>query len=329
MNPRVAVFAPNPLLGITIERRGDCDDVHLHPAGQGVWLARMAGELGATPVLCGFRGGETGTLLEPLLDALPGELRLVHTATASGCYVVDRRAGEREPVAQALSEPVSRHELDELFAATVSVALGSSVLAVCNSYPADTIPLATYGDLVADVRSGGVPVIVDLSTPRLDSALAGKPDLVKLNDWELAQYVRGPIGEPRELRAAVDRLRAAGAAAVLVTRAGEPAFFLGDSGALEIAPPRFTRGTREGCGDSMMGGIAAALALGKDLREALVQGTAAGAANFLRHGLGTGSRASIAELESSVRIRPVDQNGRSTGSPETIAEGPVRAIQSR
>ena len=31
----VAVFAPNPLLGITIEARGSAgDDIHLHPGGQ-------------------------------------------------------------------------------------------------------------------------------------------------------------------------------------------------------------------------------------------------------------------------------------------------------
>ena len=51
--------------------------MHLHPAGQGVWVARMAGELGADPVLCGFIGGETGKVLQPLLDELPGSRRLV------------------------------------------------------------------------------------------------------------------------------------------------------------------------------------------------------------------------------------------------------------
>ena len=33
---RVTVFGPHPLLTVTIERRGDEDDVHLHAGGQGV-----------------------------------------------------------------------------------------------------------------------------------------------------------------------------------------------------------------------------------------------------------------------------------------------------
>ena len=82
-DPRVTVFGPHPILGITIERRGeDEDDIHLHAGGQGVWVARMAGEIGAYPILCGFAGGETGELLRPLLDELPGEMRLVETAAA-------------------------------------------------------------------------------------------------------------------------------------------------------------------------------------------------------------------------------------------------------
>lgn len=318
MRPRVTVFAPNPLLGITIERRGDRDDIHLHPAGQGVWLTRMAAELGAEPALCGFLGGETGTMLEPLLAGLPGERRLVATESASGCYVVDRRSGERIAVAQATSEPVSRHELDDLFAATVTTALDGAVLAVCNPYPADTIPLDVYGRLVADVRAGGIPALVDLSSPRLESALMGRPELVKLNDWELAEFVSGPVAEPRDLRAAAERLRAGGAGTVVVTRGGEPAFVLDADGAWELVPPRFEHGTREGCGDTMMGAVAAALATGRDLRSALRLGAAAGAVNFLRHGLGTGSRASVYELEPRVRLAPLgDGVGR---SPRAVAQ---------
>jgi 1-phosphofructokinase len=300
--PRVAIFGPNPMLTVTIEARGDGDDIHVHAGGQGVWVARMAGELGAWPVLCGMAGGETGATLRALLEGLPGERRLVDTAARTGSYVVDRRTGERRVVGSALADPPSRHEIDDLVSVTCAAALGSEVLVVCNPYPGEILPLEVYGNLVSDVRSGGTAVLVDLSTPRLDSALEGGPDLVKLNDWELAEYVYGPVSEPGQMRAAAERLRAAGAKAVLVTRAGAPAFYLDDDGPLEVVPPRFERGSREGCGDSMMGGIAAAWAQGRGVRDAVVLGAAAGAANFLRHGLGSGSRQVVQELVPRVRV---------------------------
>ena len=81
----------------------------------------MAGELGADPVLCGFIGGETGKVLQPLLDELPGSRRLVRTAAWSGSYVMDRRSGERDPIAFAWSAAPTRHEIDDLVSLTVDV----------------------------------------------------------------------------------------------------------------------------------------------------------------------------------------------------------------
>jgi 1-phosphofructokinase len=302
--PRVAIFGPHPMLSVTLEARGEGrDDIHLHAAGQGVWVTRMAAELGAHPILCGLIGGETGTVLRGLLERLPGERRLAASDTSSGCYVMDRRGGMRDLVASRLSEPPSRHELDDLFSITCAAALESSVLVVCNPYPAETLPLNVYGDLVSDARSNGVPVIVDLSSPRLDHALEGGPDLVKLNDWELAQFVVGPVDTPEQRAAAVARLRERGASDVLLTRGGQSAFVYRGDDVLELIPPHFERGHREGCGDSMTGALAAAWARGLDADDSLVLAAAAGAANFLRQGLGSGARPIVEELVERVELR--------------------------
>jgi 1-phosphofructokinase len=303
--PRVAIFAPDPLLSVTIEARGDADELHLHPAGQGVWVARMAAELGAMPVLCSLVGGETGATLLPLLDALPGAGRITHTAGSSGSYVVDRRGGERRVVATALRPAPQRHEIDDLVAETVATALGSTLLVMCNPYPAEGLPDEVYETIVADVKAAGIPVLVDLSSPRLDRTLSSRPDLVKLNDWELAGYVRGPVDGPLALEAA-RALQDAGARTVAVTRAEAPILVLpADGEPFEIVPPRLPRGFREGCGDTMMGAIAAAWARGLELHDALVLGAAAGSANFVRHRLGTGRRDAVEELATCVALRSV------------------------
>ncbi len=304
--PRVAIFAPHPLLTVTLEREGpERDKVHFHPGGQGVWVARMAACLGAEPVLCGFRGGESGELLGGLLEDLPGERQLVATSSASGCYVTDRRSGERELLSCALSDPPSRHELDELFSITCAEAIADGWLVVTNPLPAEALPLEIYGDLVADARAGGCRTLVDLSTPRLDSALRGEPDLVKLNDWELAELIGGPVSEPAQLRAAAQRLCDRGAKAVIVTRGELPALVLAGDRAWQLTPPRLTRGFREGCGDAMLGALAATWAGGASFERALAMGAAAGAANFLRHGLGSASREVVERLVDSVVLEPL------------------------
>jgi 1-phosphofructokinase len=312
--PSVAVFAPDPLLSVTVERRGSEDDVHVHAAGQGVWLSRMAAEMGAEPTLCCFLGGETGAMIRPLLAAHPGARRVVETRGSSGCYVVDRRSGERRLIAASHRPAPQRHELDDLISASCAAALSSSVFAVCNPFPPDGFPDDVYETLVGNVRGAGIPVVVDLSSPRLEHALKGGPDLVKINDWELAQFVRGPVDGPRGLEAA-RAVRDAGAGAVAVTRAGAPVLVVpGEGEPYEIVPPRFTHGFREGCGDTMMGATAAGLAQGMSLRQALVLGAAAGAGNFLRHGLGTGTADTVRQLQRQITVRPASP---ATASRET------------
>jgi 1-phosphofructokinase len=304
---RVAVFGPHPMLEITLEllTTEGGDDIHLHPAGQGLWVARMAAELGARTTLCGFIGGEIGMVLRPLLEQLPIELRLVETKDSSGAFLHDRRSGERVPVAQSVSLPPSRHEVDDLFSIACATALDSDVLAMCGPYPGEALPLEIYGSLVADVRANGTPVVVDLSPPRLDSALEGKPDLVKINDWELARYISGPVDGEARMRAAIERLLEAGAGAAIVTRAEEPAMVVRGDEAWELIPPRFVRGKREGCGDSMMGGLAACMAAGLEWEETLRTAAAAGAANFLRNGLGSADREVVENLAREVELRPL------------------------
>jgi 1-phosphofructokinase len=54
-----------------------------------------------------------------------------------------------------------------------------------------------------------------------------------------------------------------------------------------------------------VGALAAGLAQGLAFEDALRLGAAAGATNFLRHGLGTGSRAVVEELVQRVELRPL------------------------
>ena len=86
--------------------------------------------------------------------------------------------------------------------------------------------------------------------------------MVKINDWELAEYISGPVDGPR-LRAAAELLLERGAGAAVITRGGDPRSPSTADGAWELVPPPLDRGFREGCGDSMLGAMAATRASGR------------------------------------------------------------------
>lgn len=134
--PQITVLGPHPLLAVNVEPyAGAADEIHFHAGGQGVWVARMAAALGADPILCGFLGGETGQLLEPLLREIGSDHRLVRTAADTGSFIMDRRGGSFEQVAQAFSTPPTRHEIDALISVSIASALRTGMLVVCNPLP--------------------------------------------------------------------------------------------------------------------------------------------------------------------------------------------------
>jgi 1-phosphofructokinase len=303
--PRVAVFGPSPLLEVSIEpvdADAGTSRIRVLPGGQAVWVSRMAATMGSAVTMCGLYGGEVGDLLTPMLDREPFELRLGATST-TGCFVVDQRGEPAIEVASDWASPPSPTEVDDLLATTLETAADADMLVVCNPMPGQALPLGTYTRLVAAATARGVPVLVDLSTPRLDAALRGGPAVVKLNDWELAELVRAPVDEPSEREMALRRLAEMGARRVVETRGPDTVVAVDEDEVVELTPPVVGYGRAAGCGDAMTGAMAAGLAEGMAWLEAVRMGMAAGAAHY--RGRGESSRSVIEHLAQQVVARPV------------------------
>lgn len=304
------VLAPAPLLTVTVETGGGGDEIHLHPGGQGAWVARLAASLGVEAVLCASFGGESGTVIQALLEQWGIDVRAVSAAGSNGSYLHDRRSGERRPMAEMDAAGRSRHEVDELYGAAFVAGLeadlvvlgGPETAGMARSDVPDVVPLEIYTRLARDLRQNGTAVIADLSGPPLSAALEGGLDLVKVSDEELA--IAGElVDETRPaLFDAVRRLAERGAAAVVVTRADQPTLALLEGRYHEVRGPKVDPIDPRGAGDSVTAGIAAALAQGSSLHDAVRVGTAAGTLNVARRGLASGSRREIERLVPHVEM---------------------------
>ncbi|MFB8385607.1 1-phosphofructokinase family hexose kinase [Microbacterium sp. NPDC055910] len=303
----VTIFAPVPILTVTVEGQSDGPEVHIHAGGQGVWQARMLRRLGVDVTMCCVLSGETGTVLRHLLEDEGISVAAVERSGRGAAYLHDRRDGERTVVAQEDGDPLGRHELDELYGVVLREALGERSRLVILSGPAgeEALPPETYRRLAADLRAGGATVVVDLAGDRLEAALEGGVDVLKVSHEELRDDGLIDEASPHEIMAAMRRLRDTGAATVIVTRAEEPALFLDAGGFLEIRPPQFEIADTHGAGDSLTAGTVAGIARGEAPRDAVILGAAAGALNVTRHGLGTGDPDAIIELRQDVVVTPL------------------------
>ena len=291
---RLAVLAPSPVLTVGL---GPGAEVHFHAGGQGFWLARMVVRLGVSVALAAPIGGESGRVLHSLVPAEGVELLAVSVARPNGVSVSDLRSGERRRLQEIPSPVLDRHEVDELYGLTLAAGLSADVAVLTGTDPAGLVPDEIYRRLARDLRDNGVLVVADLSGSALAAAVAGGLDLLKLSHEELiVGRLRGRRPGRPEIWAGIARLHAAGAQNVLVSRAEEPALAAVGSRCLEITAPRFVPLDHHGAGDAMTAALAAALAQGREIEDALRMAAAAGALNVTRRGLGTGDPRAIDRL---------------------------------
>ncbi|HXV93173.1 MAG TPA: PfkB family carbohydrate kinase [Pseudonocardia sp.] len=298
----VVVLAPSPILTVTIENRDGEPDIHVHPGGQGVWQARMISSLGVPVVLCAALGGEAGEILGHLIPGENVRLEAVRTSSRNGGYVHDRRADDRQVVAEAPGSALDRHEQDTLYEITLSEGIEAG-LAVLSGPQADRVlPTSIYGRLAADLGANGCRVAADLAGERLDAVVEGRPFLVKVSHEELIADGRAKSEEPADLVAAMRTLREEGADTVVVSRAGAGILALVEDEVLEVRSPSLRPAESKGAGDSMTAGMVAAVAAGRSVRDALRTGAACGALNVVHRGLGTGGSAAVETLAERVEL---------------------------
>ncbi len=310
----IAVLAPSPVLTVTAEAGADQPEIHLHAGGQGFWVARMAGLLGAEVTLCCDLGGEAGRVLRPVIEAEAVSVHSVDGSSSNGVYIYDRRSGSRVEVAAADSRPLDRHAVDALYGIALTAGLDADVTVLTGPQPTGLIDADVYRRLAADLRANGRTVVADLCGPALTAALRGGLDVLKISHEELVADGYAASDTRDELIMGAERLHEAGARQVLVSRAAEPAIVHpGDQDrgeVFELRGPRFEPLDAWGSGDSMSAALAVGLASGMSQIDALRLAVAAGALNATRRGLGTGTREEIEVLRRHVTVERVRRRRR-------------------
>ena len=218
--PAICVFASSLVLTVTVEaaEADDGDEIHIHPGGQGFWIARMIDRLGE---LLRFRprwAVSRGKLSLPWWQIRASSWSPTDRPDESPIYIHDRRSGKRVSFAEQLEPGLSRHETDDLYSRTLETALATGTVVVTGRYGAGGIPEFFYSRLGADLASLGLKVVGDMHGPELDAFLKeGQLNLLKVSaDDLIADGAIEGDGE-EELRSAIQRLVDKGAQGVVVS----------------------------------------------------------------------------------------------------------------
>jgi 1-phosphofructokinase family hexose kinase len=167
------------------------------------------------------------------------------------------------------------------------------------------MPPDTYARYVGLARESGVLTIVDADEEVLRHALESRPHLIKPNREEAQRLLGRPLADEKAVVEGARELTGRGIECVVISLGARGTICVQGDRVWRSVPPKVEPRSTVGSGDSLVAGLAVALAAGQPITEGLRLGTAAGAATAMTPGTALGTAAAVSELLAEVRIEPV------------------------
>ncbi|HOQ98360.1 MAG TPA: hexose kinase [Anaerolineae bacterium] len=277
----------------------------LDPAGKGVNVSRMAHRLGWPTMAFGFLGGEMGTLVERALEAegVPHHFVRVPGQTRINVMIIDEASGEETNLHGP--GPLAPRERQATLMRMIQPWLRAArVLVLAGSLPPG-MPQDAYAALIRQARAAGVRTILNTAGEPLRLGVQAAPDVVKANVDEIEELLGRPLPDVAAAVRGAQELMAQGVGAVFMAVGPQGTLAVQGGRAWWALPPEVPQRSRVGAGDSLVAGLAVALARGDDIVAGLRLGAAAGAATVLTPGTSLGSAEQVTALMPQVQVHEI------------------------
>lgn len=262
--------------------------------GKGINVSAILARLNVPTRALGFVGGRFGEKLCDLLTADGIVQDFVSLSQGETRINVKLRA-DAELDINAAGPTVTQDEWQALLD-QMDALCADDVLVLAGAVPSG-LPSDLYARLLA--RANGALTVVDAEGELLRRTLAYHPFLIKPNTEELGALFGRDLHTEEEIIACARRLQQEGARNVLISRGGDGALLLDETGGVHTAPAAVgTVRNTVGCGDSMVAGFIAGWLIHGDYAAALRLASACGGATAFSDTLATGDE--IAQVYAKV-----------------------------
>lgn len=283
LNPAIDLSAS--VARVVPVRKLRCGPPKSDPGGGGVNVARVLKRFGVDVTAVYPIGGYPGRTLLQLIESEGVTSRPIEIAgeTREDMHITDETTGEQFRFVFPGPE-LSAIEWHRLLSA-VETMVPKPRIVVGSGGLANGVPDDFFVRLARICQMIGARFVLDTYGPALRQAVGHGIFLLKPNQREFGELVGRFIEDPKELAAEARTLIGKGAAETLVVTLGENGAVLATADAAWYAQPIPIRVVSAvGAGDSFMGAMIAALALGKPIEEAFRYGNAGGSATLMHTG---------------------------------------------
>ena len=248
-NPSIDRTVAVDALALGGVNRGDLSAID--PGGKGVNVSRALSAYGAKThalLICGDLGSQW---FAKKLNAL----KIAHNVIkADGITRSNITLKEANGVVTKINEPgfeLTKDVLSQLLQTLDGLELkGAWVVLAGRLNPGADVN--TYRDLAQFVRERGAKVAIDGSGPEFRAALAVKPELIKPNQFELAELVGRPLKTIHDVIAAAREVIDGGVEQVLCSLGKDGAILVTADEVMHCEPEHAATGTPVGAGDILL-----------------------------------------------------------------------------
>jgi 1-phosphofructokinase family hexose kinase len=288
---------------------------YLQPGGSGVHASCVIQSLDGETVALGLLGGHIGKLWkgEANRRTLRYEMVPITGETRESFCLVDLDLGN---VVESVVEgpQVAPGLKTELMNRLEKYLPGAELLILSGSLPPG-LPDSIYAEMIALARRHNVPVLADIHSTPLQEAIPSRPWLLKPNLAEFHQMIGHDTRNlPERLRASNAFCRETGILLAL-SMSGEGLLLTTPGGQWILTPPsrsmHLPDGTGQnviGCGDALVGALAAEYCRTGDILRSAKLGVAAAHFNLSTFGVPEINVEQVRELENDVQVHPISSS---------------------
>jgi tagatose 6-phosphate kinase len=253
----------------------------MSPGGKGINVARQLTRFGVPSIATGFMGGETGQMVEQLLDKEGVNHGFVHIQdlTREGITILEstsRNTGVFEP-----GNRVSSSELGLLKEKCRGLVQNSDYLVLSGSSPHAELDFF-YKEIIEETAGSSCRVVLDSYGEAFKQGVSARPFMVKPNVREFEQTFGIKLSTKQAILDQLDWFRDKGISLAVLTDTEKP-FYLSYLGRRwQVTPPAVQTVNPVGSGDAFVAGTIYGFIQQWDIEKTITFATAAGAVNASR-----------------------------------------------
>ncbi|MGN0483623.1 MAG: 1-phosphofructokinase [Lachnospiraceae bacterium] len=274
--------------------------------GKGINVSKTIAALGADSIATGFLAGNSGKHIQSMLEELhiSTDFLFIDGETRTNLKIVEQSGAVTE-----INEPgpsITPSDLQKLLAKLENYAAPDTLFVLAGSVPAGT-DRNIYRQIIELVHEKGAKVLLDADGDLFTNALSAKPDFIKPNHLELAEFA-GLKHEPSEdeLLQIAKKLQADGISSIAVSMGKHGAMFLLDDYHVRCDAVDVKRHSTVGAGDAMVAAVSYSLDHGFSRADTVKMCMAVSAGAVTTIGTKPPTRELVDELLEKVKIETLN-----------------------